>query len=78
VNYGLPAPFPPCVVAPQSNASACSIVAPSLTKTALDNQSSPLLKTGSKIVRVDNVMKIIVIAMRSDDEVYRLAGERNT
>ena len=49
MNNGLPASFPPCVVAPQSNASACSIVAPSLTKTALDNQSSPLLKTGSKV-----------------------------
>ena len=39
-----------------------------------------LLKLGLRVVyevvRIDNVMKIIVIAIRSDDEVYRLAAKR--
>jgi len=39
-----------------------------------------LLKPGIRVVyrlvRVDGVMKIIVIAARADDEVYALAGKR--
>ena len=47
VNNRLPAPFPLCVVAPQLNAAAFAIVAPSLEKKPLANESSPLLNTGS-------------------------------
>ena len=39
-----------------------------------------LLKLGIrvvyKVVRTDKIMKIIVIAARADDEVYRIAAER--
>ena len=46
-NNRLATPFSSGVVTPQSNASACGVVAPSLIKKTLTNQSSPLLNTGS-------------------------------
>jgi mRNA interferase RelE/StbE len=40
-----------------------------------------LVKLGSrvvyKLVRTDEVMKIIVVAARADDEVYEIAAQRN-
>ena len=36
----------------------------------------PEMALGYKIIRIDEIMKIIVIAAREDDEVYDIAAQR--